>query len=185
MKKVLNIVGITLISLLTAGVVLSLVAPKKISVTSTQFVRSSTSEVYNQIRFMKNFPNWSPYRVQDPHQKYTISGNDGNIGATFSWEGVSEQSKGYQKIVSLSENKKVSIRCKITEPFESSPSFDYDLVEKDGGVEVVQNFEVEMPAPVNAISLLLGLRGEITALNQQGLSLLKKTCEQKAMTQNN
>lgn len=178
MTKTLIIIGIALGAILVAGVILSLVAPKRISVTSTQFIKASSQEVFDQLRFMKNFPNWSPFRVQDPGQKFAVSGQDGLVGATFSWEGVKEKSKGSQKVVALKENELVEIQCNITEPFKSNPTFSYRLTEKSGGVEVVQQFETEMPVPANIFGWLLGLKGKMAVTNQQGLDLLKKVTEE-------
>jgi Polyketide cyclase / dehydrase and lipid transport len=177
MAKAFIILGIALGAVLVAIIILSLVAPKRISIRSVQFIQAPKEVVYDQLRFMKNFPNWSPFKVQDPEQKHVISGPDGSVGATFSWEGVKEKSKGYQKVVALKENERVELRCEITVPFESHPSFNYDLIEKAGGVEVVQEFDVAMPFPANVFGLLFGLKREIGATNQQGLALLKKVCE--------
>ncbi len=177
MKKIVKIIGITLSVIVVTGVILSLVAPKKISVTNTQFVKASKQAVFDQLRFMKNFPNWSPFIKQDPEQQYTISGTDGAVGASYSWVGVKEKSKGTQKIVSISGLDKIVIGCSITEPFQSNPTFVYTLTEKNEGVELVQQFDTDMPIPTNVIGLLMGLKAEITATNKQGLALLKKAVE--------
>ncbi len=177
MKKVLKIIGITLSVVVITGVILSLVAPKKISVTNTQFVKASKQAVFDQLRFMKNFPNWSPFIKQDPEQQFSISGTDGTVGATYSWVGVKEKSKGAQKIVSISGLDKIVIACTITEPFQSNPTFAYTLTEKNEGVEIVQQFDTDMPIPANVIGMLMGLKTEITNTNKQGLALLKKAVE--------
>jgi hypothetical protein len=177
MTKVFIIIGIALGALLIAGVVLSLVAPKRISVTNKQFIKASKQHVFDQLRYMKNFPKWSPFLVQDPEQKYTVSGQDGEVGATYSWEGVKEKSKGSQRVAKLKSTDEVFIECNITVPFQSNPTFSYSLVEKDGGVEVVQHFDTEMPVPSNIFGLLLNLKEKISATNKQGLELLKKVSE--------
>lgn len=177
MTKTLIVIGIVLGALLIAGVILSLVAPKRISVTNKQFIHASKQQVFDQLRFMKNFPKWSPFLVQDPEQKYTVSGQDGEVGATYSWEGVKEKSKGSQRVAKLKSTDEVLIECNITVPFQSNPTFSYSLVERDGGVEVVQHFDTEMPVPSNIFGLLLNLKEKISATNKQGLELLKKVSE--------
>lgn len=182
MTKTVIIIGIALGAVLITGVILALVAPKRISITSKQFFNASKQTVYDQLRFMNNFPNWSPFKVQDPEQKFTVTGQDGELGATFSWEGVKEKSKGSQKVVALKENEKVDIQCNITEPFQANPFFSYTLTEKKGGVEVTQQFDVDMPIPTNIFGMLLGLKSKMATTNEQGLSLLKKVAEQKQLT---
>ena len=178
MSKIAMIIGVTVGVLLLTGGILSVVAPKRISVRTAGFVNAPKQQVFDQIRYMKNFPGWSPFLVQDPQQKFSISGNDGQVGATFSWEGVKEKSKGSQKVVSLSGNDNLTIQCSITEPFKSDPVFTYTLTEKNGGVEVIQNFDVPMPFPSNIFGLLLGVKDRMAATNRQGMDLLKKTAEQ-------
>lgn len=185
MTKVVIILGVALGAVVLTVVILGLVAPKRISVKSTQFIRASKQQVFDQIRFMKNFPKWSPFRQQDPDQKYVISGIDGQIGATFSWEGVKERSKGSQKIIALSGNSIIKIQCNITEPFQSAPTFDYAIIEKEGGVEVVQDFDTAMPFPANVFGLLFGLKAKMAETNQQGLELLKQVSEQPETVSSN
>lgn len=183
MSKTIIIIGSILGVLLVTGVILALVAPKRISVRNSQFIMASKADVFNQLRFMKNFPSWSPFRVQDPEQKFFISGNDGQIGATFNWEGVNEKSKGSQTIIAMKENESLKMKCNITIPFEARPEFNYELSEKNGGVEVVQFFESEMPIPSNIFGMLMGLKEKISATNKHGLELLKKATE-KQLTAN-
>ncbi len=178
MTKIELIISIALGAVLVTGVILSLVAPKRILVKNSNIIYASKQEVFDQLRFMKNFPNWSPFRQQDPEQKFDISGTDGQIGATFNWEGVKEKSKGSQTLVSVHGNDSLKIQCNITEPFQSKPTFAYFLVEKNGGIEVVQQFETEMPLPSNIFGLLFGLKDKISTINKKGLSLLKNTTEQ-------
>lgn len=178
MTKSIIIIGIVLGALLITGVILSLVAPKRISITSKQFIKASKEEVYDQIRFLNNYPKWSPFIVQDPEQRHSVSGVDGEVGATFSWEGVKEKSKGFQRIVSLKSNEQVDISCTITEPFQAQPSFSYMVKEKENGVEVALVFDVELPVPANIFGMLFGLKHEMAKTNQNGLDLLKKVSEE-------
>ena len=177
MTKTVMIISVAFGAVLIAGVILSLVAPKKISVQSIGFINAPKQQVFDQIRFMKNFPNWSPFLRQDPEQKFTVSGDDGQVGATFSWVGVREKSKGSQTVVYLSGNDNLTISCNITEPYQSNPVFAYTLKEKNGGIEVIQDFEVPMPFPSNVFGLLFGVKQRMASTNKEGLELLKKAVE--------
>ena len=177
MTKVFIIIAVALGAIVVTGVILSLVAPKRISVRSTTFIKASKQQVFDQLRFMKNFPAWSPFLQQDPEQQFTVSGPDGQVGATYSWVGVKEKSKGSQQVVALRGNDAIKIQCTITEPFQANPVFDYTLVEKNDGVEVVQQFDVDMPVPANIFGMLLSLKDKMGATNQQGLALLKQVAE--------
>ena len=179
MKKAVKIAGIAVLALVALVGVLSLLAKndKNITIVSTEFVKAPTNEVFDQIRYMRNFPNWSPYLVTDPNQKYKVTGNDGALGATFHWEGVDEEGIGSQTIVDIKTNQLVKMRCDIITPFEANPEFTYTLTEKNGGVEVAQAFNVEMPFPANVFSYLFGLRDEMRKTNELGLARLKEFVE--------
>lgn len=185
MMKTITIISSVLGMLLITGVILALVSPKRISIKNTQFIRANKVEVFNQLSLMKNYPSWSPFKAQDPEQRFSISGNDGQIGATFNWEGVKEKSKGSQTIVALKQNESLKIKCNIVIPFEAKPEFSYKLIEKDGGVEVLQEFDSEMPIPVNIFGLLFGLKNKINLNNKKGLELLKQVTENKISAINN
>lgn len=182
MTKTLIIIGTALGAVLVAGALLATFAPKKITITTTQYVNAPSRLVYDHLRFMKHFPAWSPFRVTDPEQKFKISGIDGTVGATFSWKGVKENSQGHQSIVALQDNRQVAIQCQITAPFQANPTFSYTLNPYNTGVNVVQQFNIDMPVPANIFSLLFGLKAKMAATNQLGLTLLKKVAEQQHLT---
>lgn len=179
MTKTKKIISIAIVAPLIIILFLSLVADKHISITTRQHVNAQKKEVFEQIVFMKNYPNWSPFKVQDPEQEFKISGKDGSVGATFHWKGVKEESEGYQTITSINGMSQVHIDCVITVPFEAHPKFNYQLLEKDGGVEVIQSFDVEMPFPSNIFGLLFGVKEQMAQTNQNGLNLLKTFIENK------
>ena len=98
MTKTLIVIGIVLGALLIAGVILSLVAPKRISVSNTTFINASKQHVFDQLRYMKNFPKWSPFLAADPAQKYEVKGTDGTVGAQYHWDGNGGKDLGFQEI---------------------------------------------------------------------------------------
>jgi uncharacterized membrane protein len=179
MKKAFKYLGITIATLGLAAVVLNIVSSneKEITIVIEQEVNAPISEVYDKVRNLKNYPSWSPFRLTDPEQKYSLSNVDGQVGARFHWVGVKEVSEGYQEIVGLEENKAVKIKCNITVPYEAKPEFNYFFTEKDNKTFVKQEFKVEMPFPANVIAHFTDLRKEMKLTNEKGLSQLKKVCE--------
>jgi hypothetical protein len=173
------ILGVVIGFLVLAGIVLALVAPKQISIRSTKWVASSKQEVFDHIRLLGKFPSWSPFLKADPQQKHWVTGTDGQVGAAYHWVGVGEKSEGQQVIVGLEGNSVIRMRCDITVPFTGQSTFVYTLNEKDGGVEIVQQFETTLSVPVNVIGLLIGLKGQMAETNEKGLTLLKEVLEAK------
>lgn len=177
-KTLLIVVGILL---LIFGL-LTIIAKddKQIKITTTKTIDAPVNQVYDQIRFMKNYPNWSPFKNADPKQKYTVSGNDGNVGATYSWVSVNEEGNGSQTVTELKQNKYVKINCDIKAPFEAKPQFEYYLESNNpNSTTVKQDFNIEMGFPDYIFSYLFGLRKEMSVTNEKGLSLLKNYLEKK------
>lgn len=177
------IISISIIGLLfLVGVILAAIAPKKIEIKTTKVIKASKEEVFDQIRYQKNFSAWSAWRVKDPKQTYKITGVDGEVGATYHWEGGLEKSKGYQTVAYMVGTDTIRLECTITEPFKSNPVFTYTLRQVDEGTQVTQHFENEMVAPVNIIAMLMGLKKQITEVNNDGMDLLKKVSEKNEIT---
>jgi hypothetical protein len=180
MKKVFKGLGIFLGVIVVAVVILNVISSdeKEIVIVSEQKIDAPANVVYNKVRIFKNYPSWSPFRLTDPQQKFNITAVDGQVGSQFHWVGVAETSEGYQEIVGLEENKAVKIKCNITVPYEAKPEFNYYFTERDNNTYVRQEFKIKMDFPANIIAHLTDLRKEMRLMNEKGLTLLKKTCEE-------
>jgi hypothetical protein len=180
MKKVFKYVGIFVAIVIVTVGILNIISSdeKEIAIVIKQEVNAPVSAVYDKVRNLKNYPSWSPFRLTDPEQKYSLSNVDGEVGARFNWVGVKEVSEGYQEIVGLENNKAVKIKCTITVPYEAKPEFNYYFTEKNNKTYVTQEFKVQMPFPANIIAHFTDLRKDMKLTNEKGLSLLKKVCEE-------
>ena len=122
----------------------TLSAQKKVlKVVSKQNIDAAQVEAYDLLRNFERFPEWSPFVVEDPEQKNHVTGEAGEVGSAFHWEGVAEESQGTQTLVAVEGKEYLKMQCNITKPFEDQPIFEYQINETEHGVEVVQNFELE------------------------------------------
>ncbi len=152
---------------------------KSIQIIKTVTVKGTEQEVFDMVKYLNNFPKWSPFLAQDPTQKYEVKGTDGGVGAQYHWDGNKGKDLGYQEIVKVDELKFVGMQCYIQKPFVAKPTFDYYFTEMSNGIEVKQDFKLESGL-VDAFFLwLFGAKEEMENTNQQGLDLLKKAVEQK------
>lgn len=151
---------------------------KSIQIVKKVTVNGSKEEVFNMVKYLNNFPKWSPFLVQDPTQKIKVVGTDGTVGAQYHWEGNGGKDLGYQEIVKIDELKFVGMRCDIQKPFVAKPTFDYYFSETAQGIEVTQDFKVESGLVDAFFMWLFGAQASMEATNQQGLDLLKKAVEQ-------
>ncbi|MFN0049709.1 MAG: SRPBCC family protein [Cytophagales bacterium] len=150
--------------------------------TSLQIVKSVTikgtkEEVFDMVRYLKNFPKWSPFLAQDPSQKYEVKGTDGTIGAQYHWDGNKGQDLGFQEIVKVDSFNFVAMQCDIQKPFVAKPTFEYSFKETPNGIEVIQDFKLQSDFVPALFMWLFGAKAAMEKTNQQGLDLLKKAVE--------
>jgi hypothetical protein len=151
---------------------------KNIQIVKTVTIKGSKEQVFDMVRYLKNFPKWSPFIAQDPAQKYEVKGTDGVTGAQYHWNGNGGKDLGYQEIVKIDTFNFIGMKCDIQKPFEAKPTFDYTFKETPNGIEVTQDFKVQSPAIAAIFMWLSSAKAAMEKTNEQGLELLKKAVEQ-------
>ena len=150
---------------------------QSIQIVTSVTIKGTKQEVFDMVKYLNNFPKWSPFLAQDPSQKYEVKGKDGTEGAKYYWDGNKGKDIGYQEIVKIDELNHIGKRCDIQKPFVAKPTFDYNFSENSDGVVVKEEFKLESGL-VDAFFLwLFGAKAEMEKTNQQGLDLLKKAVE--------
>ncbi|MEM6398024.1 MAG: SRPBCC family protein [Bacteroidota bacterium] len=140
-------------------------------------INASMDEVFDLVRYLENFPRWSPFLAQDPDQQYEVRGVDGKPGATFHWNGRGGKDVGFQEIITVEDAKYIEMRCDIQKPFVAHPTFAYTFKQTPQGVRVSQHFNVKSGAVDALFMWAFGARKEMDSTNQQGLDLLKQAAE--------
>lgn len=150
---------------------------KSIQIVSTVTVKGSKQEVFDMVKYLKNFPKWSPFLAEDPSQKYEVKGTDGTVGAQYHWIGNKGKDVGFQEIVKIDELTFIGMKCDISKPFVAKPTFEYYFNETPNGIQVKQDFKVESSSVDAFFMWLFGAKAGMVKMNQQGLDLLKKSVE--------
>jgi hypothetical protein len=150
---------------------------KSIQIVESVTIKGSKEEVFEMVKFLKNFPKWSPFLAQDPSQKYEVKGTDGAVGAQYHWVGNKGKDVGYQEIVKIEDYKFVGMQCDIQKPFVAKPTFDYSFTETADGIVVKQDFKLESGLVDAFFMWAFGAKAQMEKTNQQGLALLKKAVE--------
>lgn len=138
-------------------------------------------EVFDLVRYLENFPRWSPFLAQDPTQEFDVRGVDGKPGASFHWVGRGGKDVGFQEIVTVENGKYIELQCDIQKPFVAYPTFAYSFKETPQGIRVSQVFTLQSGAIDAFFMWTFGARKEMDATNQQGLALLKQAAEENAL----
>jgi hypothetical protein len=140
-------------------------------------IKADKKEVFDMVKYLKNFPKWSPFLAQDPTQKYEVKGDDGQVGAQYHWDGNGGKDLGYQEIVAIDELKYIGMSCDIQKPFVAKPTFDYSFSQSADGIKVVQDFKLKSGMGDAFFMWLFRAKKGMEATNEQGMQLLKATLE--------
>lgn len=170
------IIGITILLFLSFGFYKASQL-KEIEITKSVTINANKQEVFDMVKYLKNFPKWSPFLAEDPTQKYEVKGTDGTVGAQYHWHGNKGKDLGYQEIYEIENLQFIGMKCDIQKPFVAKPSFDYTFSENDKGVLVNQVFKLESGLIDAFFMWLFGAKKEMGKMNQYGLELLKKALE--------
>lgn len=131
--------------------------------------------VYDQVRFFKNAPNWSPWLYLDPKVQTSIEGTDGEAGAVYKWKGNKAIGEGSQTLKSVTPER-VDLIIAYNE-FGVSPSC-FAFSEKEDKTTVIWAMDMYVPFPWNAFSMLTDMNNSFIGKDfANGLANLKKYCE--------
>lgn len=156
----------------------TLSAQKKVlKVVSKKNIEAAQVEAYDLLRNFERFPEWSPFIVEDPEQKNYVTGEAGEVGSAFHWEGVAEKSKGLQTLAVADGSQYLRMECDIVKPFKGQPTFEYQITETENGVEIVQTFELKCSGFNRFMMKLFGVKKHIAKTNELGLTRLKTLLE--------
>jgi hypothetical protein len=175
-KMILSIIAIALVAFIGFGL-FKASGLKSIQIVKSVTIKGSKEEVFNMVRYLNNFPKWSPFLVQDPTQKYEVKGKDGEVGAQYHWDGNKGKDLGYQEIVRVDTFSFVGMKCDIQKPFVAKPTFEYSFKETANGIAVTQDFKVQSGLMDAFFMWLFGAKAGMEKTNLQGLDLLKKAVE--------
>jgi len=140
-------------------------------------INSDMSSVFDNVRYLENYPKWSPFKEVDPAQKTEVKGTDGAVGAQFHWDGNDGKDLGYQEIKKITPNEYILMECDIQKPFKASPTFEYSFAQTGNAVKVTQDFNLDSGLIDSFFMWLFGAKKEMENMNARGMELLKLASE--------
>lgn len=173
---ILSIIAIAVVLFLAVGLY-NAASLKTIHIVKTVTIKAPKAQVFAMVKYLDNFPKWSPFLAEDPAQKHWVTGTDGTVGAQYHWDGNKGKDLGFQQIEKIEELNHVGMRCHIQKPFVASPTFDYYFTETADGIEVKQDFKVTSGLPDTFFMWLFGAKKDMEKMNEKGLAMLKQSVE--------
>ena len=116
--KFLKIVLGIVITLLVIFFIGSLFISKNFSIERSIVIKVPDSVAYNYVADYTKFNIWSPWHEAEPNAKYSISGNPGAPGYTYSWDDK-DVGKGKFEIVKAEPYKALYQKLSFIEPWAS------------------------------------------------------------------
>ena len=111
-KMIFLIIGITILLFLSFGFYKASQL-KEIEITKSVTINANKQEVFDMVKYLKNFPKWSPFLAEDPTQKYEVKGTDGTVRAQYHWHGNKGKDLGYQEIYEIENLQFIGMKCDI------------------------------------------------------------------------
>lgn len=176
--KTIKIIILGLLIMVAIPLITALFISKDVKYEKSIFINSPIEVVWGNVNNLTSMDQWSPWNDYDPNMKKEMTGIDGTIGASQSWESdVPEVGKGSQTISKIEAPYILEIDLKFYTPYESEAKGYTKLVEENGGTKVTWGFKSEMPYPSNLMKLFMNLEEAMDKDWNNGLSKLKNICE--------
>ena len=140
MKKIVLI----LLAILVVGLIAMMTIKKEIVVTRSIAIKVPSEKISLQIRNFKEFVKWSPWSKLDPEMKKEFFGEQGTVGAKYTWTGNEEVGTGSQELVEVTAET-VKTKLIFTAPWESESDIFFNFLEKENVTHVTWGYIGEMP----------------------------------------
>lgn len=172
--KVLKYLLFTVLGLGTLWILLCLFAKDAYRIERSMDIEAPRETVFEQVRYFKNFTNWSPWHFMDPAMAITIEGTDGEVGTVYKWNSKNEKvGVGYQKVTALTP-----VRIDFEVDFGLEPSPSYFTVEGDSLMtKITWIMDMHLPFLMRAGGMLTDINTYVGQDYENGLSNLKRYCE--------
>lgn len=174
MKKFFKVIGVSLLALLLILLLLAIVQPKDVLIERSLTIKSPQTAIFNQIKYFKNWVNWSPWVAREPNVKLIYLGEDGQINSAYHWKG-DDLGEGEMTNTGIKDNQ-LDFRLQFIKPWEgNADGFIKTEDNGDGTVKVTWNMISHGSFPMNALNYFT----EKVVGNdfEEGLKLLKAYAE--------
>lgn len=172
LKVILGILGV----LIAGYLVLCLVGPKQLDVSTSTEIEAPASVVYNQIYQLENWEDWGPWQQMDPSMVTTYSEPTSGVGSSYSW---TSDNMGEGSLEVTEADPPNSMKTKIS--FGEGRGYGYgtwDLEENEGKTKVTWGMTSDQtPFMQRGIMVLMGMTKTIKENFDDGLASIKEITE--------
>jgi uncharacterized membrane protein len=173
LKTILAVVAVIILIVLVAAAF----APKTYTLEKSVTINAPRQKVFGYMRSFSNQNEFSSWFRMDPSSKTSVSGPDGEVGATYAWES-DKTGQGEQKLIALSNGETLFYELTFIKPFEGKAASNMYFSDAAQGQTTVRNtFSSGMPYPMNALLLVMNMDNSIGKELQNTLNNAKDVLE--------
>lgn len=138
----------------------------------TDTIRAPREALLPLIAELPNWVEWSPWEGMDSDMKRAYTGEPGEVGSTYSWNGNRKAGEGRMRITAVDADG-VGIDLDFTRPFRSSNRIRFVLAPEGDGTRVIWRME----SPKTFFSRFFSLDKLVGGDFEKGLRQLKQVAE--------
>ncbi|KAB7531004.1 polyketide cyclase [Flagellimonas olearia] len=159
-------------------IILAVIAPKTYHVSRSIVIAKPKSEVFENLRFLKNQDQWSPWNQKDPDMEKKFTGTDGEVGAISYWNGNKDVGEGEQEITKIVEGERVESELRFLKPWKSTSDayLATESVDPDT-TKVTWGFSGKNKFPFSIMMLFMNMDKMVGKDFEEGLDNLKSNLE--------
>lgn len=178
MKKVLYAIA----ALVAVYLILCLAGPKSVKVERSIGVNAPADMVKAKLADFHFFNTWSPWNEKDPNMKMTYSGETGQPGSGYAWEGNKEVGKGSMEYLGTSGD---SVKEKVifTEPHQGGGDVYFIVMPEGNSSNVSWGMTFDVAFPGRAFMLFMNMEKQMAPDFEKGLNNMKNKLEAENTTE--
>lgn len=175
LKKVLYVI----VSLVALIFIAAAFLPSTYYVERSVEVNKPTAEVFEYVRVLRNQQEFAVWQAMDPDAIKEYTGEDGQIGSTYSWDSqMDEVGAGEQELIKVEAPNRLEWELRFIRPFESTDvAFMTTTATENGGTKVTWGFDGSMDYPSNLMLLFMDFDAMLGPQLKEGLDNLKEQLE--------
>jgi hypothetical protein len=114
---VLQTILFIILVFIALGLLVAAFSKKEYDLEREIIINRPQQEIYNYLKYLKNQEQFSKWVMTDPQMKKTFTGEDGQEGFIYAWNGNQQAGEGEQEIMQLTEGEKIAIEVRFKRPF--------------------------------------------------------------------
>jgi len=173
--KALKIIGIIVGLLIALFLIVPIFLANQVSISSHTTIEAKPVTIFNQVRTLKNWSNWSPFHAADTAMVSEYTGPESGVGSTMTWL---SSTLGDGQLVIAECKPYTYIKNNISfQPDNSTATGEWNFEETPDGVKVT--WTTTMPDLKYPMGRYMGLLSGMMMdpFMASGLSALKTYCE--------